>query len=99
MSNTITISQLDQANQDFFKQQVSSGKPAISVVDEAFSALRRKQQRQEKIEHLQKLLMAGIRQAERGETIPYSRELIDRAFEQAQKNIKAGKPIRDEIKP
>lgn len=101
MSSSITLSNLDQENQEFVKHLVSSGKyPSHqAVLVDALEALKKEQTRNQKREHLRELLMVGIRQAERGEAIPYSRKLMNQAVQDAKLMLQNGDPIPDEIKP
>lgn len=101
MSSSITLSNLDQENQEFVKHLVSSGKyPSHqAVLVDALEALKKQQTRNQKREHLRELLMVGIRQAERGEAIPYSRKLMNQAVQDAKLMLQNGDPIPDEIKP
>lgn len=101
MKQTIVLSKLDQENQDYISQLISSGihNSELEVVQEAIIALREKQQNQRKIEQFNALIAQGEKSIAQGKVFDFSEELIDQAFEQAQKNIKAGKPIKDAVKP
>lgn len=95
------ISSLDQETQEFVKHLVSSGKypSQQAVVVDALEVLKKQQAKQQKREHLRKLLMVGIRQAEKGEAIPYSRKLMNKAVQDAKLMLQNGDPVPDEIKP
>ena len=64
-------------------------------------ALRRMQDDKERrrIEHIHALIAVGEGQIKQGLGIPCGEDFMDDAMKRATKNHKAGKPVKDEIKP
>jgi hypothetical protein len=57
------------------------------------------QEERDRLERLRAAVVAGFDQAERGETVPYTSELMERLKREATEAALAGKPIPDEVKP
>jgi antitoxin ParD1/3/4 len=81
------------------RRKVESGlyNNASEVVREALRLMFRDEH--ERFQRLRAAVTEGFEQAERGETVPYSAELMDRLKREATAAALAGRPIPDEVKP
>jgi hypothetical protein len=52
-----------------------------------------------RLDRLRAAVIAGFDEAERGETVPYTPDLMDRLKQEATEAALAGVPIPDEVKP
>lgn len=87
-------------DEKYLKKKVKNG--FYSNLTEAVrDAVRRMRERDEDkgLKEIRSLLEVGLEQIGRGETVPYTPDFMDKAMKQAVKNSKAGKPVRDEVKP
>jgi putative addiction module CopG family antidote len=93
------LEKLSSKDRDFIKNQVTCGYYAseIEVVRDAVRRLREKVQ-DEKLVHLRALALKGHEELLRGEGEVYSRAMMDGLLEQAKKDNKNGKRIKDEVK-
>jgi antitoxin ParD1/3/4 len=94
MSATLTIPPELEA---LIREKVESGKYSSpnDVVREALKAL----DERDKLHRLREMIADADAQIARGEGIPWTPETMDRLRREADENVRAGKPIKDEIKP
>lgn len=90
----IVIKPLDE---ELIRQRIDSGTygDAAEVVHAALIAL----DEQERLDHLRAELAIGLQQFERGEGVPFTRERHEMIKQRAIADSKAGKPIKDAVKP
>ncbi len=91
---------LGKPYEEFIQKLVESGYYA-SASEVLRDALRFKMESTEKwkVARLQQLVKEGMDDIEAGRTRHFNEELMKEAFENANKNALAGKPIPDHIKP
>ena len=79
------------------RAKVDSGmyNSASEVVREALRIMEREESRHQ----LEEAIQIGIDQANRGETIEVTSDLLERVLEAGRENARRGKPIRDIVKP
>jgi putative addiction module CopG family antidote len=68
---------------------------ASDVVGQALRAL----EDQEKLTRLRTMLAEADAQIARGEVVDWTPDLMDRLKREAAANVRAGRPIKDEVKP
>jgi hypothetical protein len=56
-------------------------------------------ERAEQLERLRAEIQIGLDQIERGETIEWTEDTMDRLIREAEENSRLGKPISDFVKP
>ena len=80
------------------RAKVESGKynNASEVVREA---LRLMQERETKRERMRAEIQIGLDQLERGETVEYTKDMMERLMKEAAENSRQCKPVRDVVKP
>lgn len=88
---------LDRHLEERIKEKVSSGQypDASAVIREALRLL----DERDHVDNLRAELQIGLAQVERGETVEYSLQLLDRLAREAEENVREGKPIKDAIRP
>jgi len=91
---------LGQPYEDYIQQQVDSGLyvNATEVIRDALRHMKECDE-QKRLDTVRALLSVGEEQLARGEGISYTPDFMDNAMNNAIKNSKAGKPVRDEVKP
>jgi antitoxin ParD1/3/4 len=79
------------------QKQVSGGRyrDADQVIEQALLLL----EERDRFEALRAELAIGLEQIERGETVPYTPDLMDRLKRGAAEAVRLGKPIKDAVKP
>lgn len=91
MNVTITP-QLDA----MIRQKVERGLyPTAS--DVVLAALRLMEERDRGLQTLRAAVAVGVEQIERGETVPYTSELMERLKHEAEEDARQGKPIDDAV--
>lgn len=93
------LERLTQKDREFIKNQVTAGHYAseIEVVRDAVRRLREKKQA-EKLHHLRAIARTGHEQLLRGEGEVLTAVTMNEILQQAKKDHKNGKPVKDEIK-
>lgn len=83
--------------EELIQSKVDSGRysDASDVVIQALQVL----EREEQLEHLRAEIQIGLDQIERGETIEWTEDTMDRLIREAEENSRLGKPISDFVKP
>ncbi len=91
---------LGKPYEEFIQKLVQSGYYA-SASEVLRDALRLKMEQSEMWQgkRLQQLVQEGLDDVEAGRVVPYSKDLLEKAFEQAKQNALLGKEIPDHIKP
>ncbi len=86
--------------EDFIQKLVASGYYA-SASEVLRDALRTKMEQNDKwkIARLQQLVQEGLDDVEAGRVIPYTEDLMKKAFEKAKQNVIDGMSIPDHVKP
>jgi antitoxin ParD1/3/4 len=79
------------------EEKVTSGRYADAgeVVEEALPLL----DERDRFEQLRAELAIGLEQIERGETVPYTPDFMERLKREATEHVRLGKPIKDAVKP
>jgi antitoxin ParD1/3/4 len=83
--------------EELIQSKVDSGRysDASDVVIQALQVL----ERAEQLERLRAEIQIGLDQIERGETIEWTEDTMDRLIREAEENSRLGKPISDFVKP
>lgn len=91
---------LGKPYEDYIQRQVDSGLygNATEVIRDALRHMKEWEE-QRRLDTIQTLISIGEEQLARGEGISYAPDFMDNAMKKAIENSKAGKPVRDEIKP
>ena len=88
--------ELPPIDEKYLKGKVESG--YYSNASEAVRRMRENDE-QRRLDTIRTLIAAGEDQISRGEGVPYTGDLMDNAIEQAVKNSRSQKPVKNEIKP
>jgi antitoxin ParD1/3/4 len=80
------------ADENYIKRKVESGF-YTSENEVVRDAVRRMREEEERIARFQAAVRMGDAQIERGETVPYSQELMEQISQRAVQRAKQGKPI------
>ncbi|MDP9366608.1 MAG: type II toxin-antitoxin system ParD family antitoxin [Chloroflexota bacterium] len=88
---------IDAASEIVIRERVESGRypDAAAVVRDALRLL----DERGRLEALRAELRIGLEQAERGEVVDFTPELLDALARDAERNARDGKPVRDVVKP
>jgi antitoxin ParD1/3/4 len=91
---TVTLTPQTEA---LIRQKIESGRfnDATEVVEEAV----RQMDERDRIERLRVSLATADEQIDRGEGLDWSPDLLERMILKANENARAGKPVRDDVKP
>ncbi len=92
--------ELPPIDEKYLKGKVESGyySNASEAVRDAVRRMRENDE-QRRLDTIRTLIAAGEDQISRGEGVPYTGDLMDNAIEQAVKNSRSQKPVKNEIKP
>jgi antitoxin ParD1/3/4 len=79
------------------EEKVTSGRyaDASAVIQEALRLL----DERDRLQQLRAELAIGLEQIERGETVPYTPDFMDRLKREAAEHVRLGRPIKDAVKP
>ncbi len=79
--------------EESIRQRIETGRfeNEIDVIREAMRLLEREERRN--------WLIQSLVEGEKGEFTPYTSQLIENLGKEAEENVRAGKPIRDAVKP
>jgi antitoxin ParD1/3/4 len=83
---------LSEVDENYIKGKVESGF-YTSENDVVRDAVRRMREEEERIARFQAAVRIGDEQIERGDTVPYSKELMEQIGQRAVQRAKQGKPI------
>jgi antitoxin ParD1/3/4 len=83
---------LSEVDENYIKGKVESGF-YTSEHDVVRDAVRRMREEEERIARFQAAVRIGDEQIERGDTVPYSKELMEQIGQRAVQRAKQGKPI------
>jgi len=83
---------LSEVDENYIKGKVESGF-YTSENDVVRDAVRRMREEEERIARFQAAVRIGDEQIERGDTVPYSKELMEQISQRAVQRAKQGKPI------
>jgi antitoxin ParD1/3/4 len=83
---------LSEVDENYIKGKVESGF-YTSENDVVRDAVRRMREEEERIARFQAAVRIGDEQIERGDTVPYSKELMEHISQRAVQRAKQGKPI------
>lgn len=89
---------LDPSVVALIREQVDSGRfrdPSEVVCE----AVRQMDERDRRLQQLRSEIAIGVEQAEHGELIDFTPELLDRLAQEAEENARRGKPSKDAVKP
>jgi antitoxin ParD1/3/4 len=83
---------LSEVDENYIKGKVESGF-YTSENEVVRDAVRRMREEEERIARFQAAVRIGDEQIERGDTVPYSKELMEQISQRAVQRAKQGKPI------
>jgi antitoxin ParD1/3/4 len=83
---------LSEVDENYIKGKVESGF-YTSESEVVRDAVRRMREEEERIARFQAAVRIGDEQIERGDTVPYSKELMEHISQRAVQRAKQGKPI------
>jgi antitoxin ParD1/3/4 len=83
---------LSEVDENYIKGKVESGF-YTSENEVVRDAVRRMREEEERIARFQAAVRIGDEQIERGDTVPYSKELMEHISQRAVQRAKQGKPI------
>ena len=88
---------LDPQPESLIQQKVDAARypDAAAVISEALRLLDERDRTQD----FRAALHTGLSQIERGETVEYTPELLDRLAREAEQNARLGKPVKDAVTP
>ncbi|MCC6942948.1 MAG: type II toxin-antitoxin system ParD family antitoxin [Thermomicrobiales bacterium] len=84
--------------EEIIRKKIEAGQysDASELVGEAVLQL---DARDQKLERLRAALQSGIDQADRGELIPWTPDLLDRLEREAEEMVRLGTPIKPDVQP
>jgi len=92
--------QLGAPYEEFIERVISTGyySSATEVIRDALR-MKMREMEENRIEQIRALAAEGQASVDRGDVVEWSEDLLDKAMDRAEENLKEGKIIPDHLKP